>query len=56
MSSGSSRPDCRVLTITLLLDVDRPIEDCEAAARTIFEAAFDEPIVTAGDYRFGEAR
>lgn len=41
----------RVLTITLLLDGDRPIEDCEAAARSIFEAAFNEPIVTAGDYK-----
>lgn len=41
----------RVLTITLLLDQDRPLEDCEAAARSIFEAAFNEPIVTAGEYK-----
>lgn len=46
--------DPRILTITLVLDSERSIEDCEAAAISIFEQAFGEPIVTAGDYTFGE--
>jgi hypothetical protein len=38
-----------VVTITLLLEEGRHVEDCKLFAREVFERAFEEDIVSAGD-------